>query len=233
MIYDSTIWKEKLFKIATSLYKGTQWKRFRNGQEALIEEKVFLSAYIIRKLFEAKKLSYYLTNASIKIIKYENKKPVDLMNWHRLDDLYNLEKPKNSIIEIRYLVNFIIHSFVFFPCRHGKAPKLDGFFVTSDRFKNKYIIYVNIFNFIGLLEIIANDEKVAFHIKRNEKLDYEEDDPFTNNYLKEFELEMSKFLEDQNISDEERIFFIKQREQLINERKVDCEKHGIISETFL
>lgn len=31
MIYDSTIWKEKLFKIATSLYKGTQWKRFRNG----------------------------------------------------------------------------------------------------------------------------------------------------------------------------------------------------------
>lgn len=231
MVYDSNIWKKELFKIAVSLKKCTQWKKIRMGQESNVEENVFLSAYIIRKLFEAKKLSFYLTNASISIITYKNNKHVDLMNWHRLDELYTLEKPENSTITIKNLLNVIIHSFVFFPCRYEMTAKLDGFFVSSDRIKDKHIIYVNIQNFIGLLEIIASDDKVVCCIKRNKKLDFEEYDPCTNRDHEKFE--MSELLKNQNITEEEKEFFIKQRRELIDGRKANCSKYGIIAKTFL
>lgn len=51
-----------------------------------------LSCYIARKIAEASKIPPSLFSADVPLYSYKNKgKVVDLMNWHRIDELYEIE----------------------------------------------------------------------------------------------------------------------------------------------
>ena len=89
MIWESCYWKEDLLKSEKWLLEKVISRR-RPSEKLLVEfEKcMFITAYQVRKLIEAKKLSNSLVDSSLPITEYGNIKKVTLMNWHRLDELY-------------------------------------------------------------------------------------------------------------------------------------------------
>lgn len=69
--------------------------------------------YQVRKLIEAKKVSNSLVDSTKPITKYASVKNVTLMNWHWLDELYNLKDPEIDNLSIKDVCNQLIQSYVF------------------------------------------------------------------------------------------------------------------------
>ena len=83
-----------------------------------IERIVFTSAYVMRKLWESGKLSNTWETRLSKCVFYKaNGQLVDRLNWHRIDEFYELERPKNVSLTAFELCNRLIHSFVLFPMK--------------------------------------------------------------------------------------------------------------------
>jgi len=81
-----------------------------------LEKFFFISAFIIRKLIEANKLSDELENKDFNCIKYQrirNDDFFDFLNRHHFEKFYNLEKEEKSFIKLENLCNILIHSYVF------------------------------------------------------------------------------------------------------------------------
>lgn len=132
-----------------------------------MEQDIFLSAYAIRKLMDACKISHEVESTSLPGLEHSaSGRTVDLMNWHRLDELYDLSKGVEVCVGLRDFCNEIVHSFVFsltFTQRGG----LDGFFVASDREKDRRLVYFDIGSVIDALMRVAGDDIVSAHWSRD------------------------------------------------------------------
>ena len=72
--------------------------------------------YAIRKLIEANKVSLSLRKGTLDALAWPHiGTPVDQMNWHKIDQLYDLGQPKTVDLRLRFIADQIIHSFVFVP----------------------------------------------------------------------------------------------------------------------
>jgi hypothetical protein len=94
----------------------------------LIERKVFLAAYTIRKLFEAQKLSTSLRDQSLRCWTYPAISDMITLHSVGLDKLYNLGSPEERVITWRDLIDLIIHSFIFSELL-AEDWTVEGFFV--------------------------------------------------------------------------------------------------------
>lgn len=150
--------------------------RWNERSRAVIEENIFVSAYIIRKLLEAKKLSFELNKLKIKAEKFSNLKRVDHMNWHKIEELFDLTTPKKNQLRLNYLCNIIIHSFIFMLC-YNDNNSVHGFFITSDYTRNDELYLIELKDYIAFLKVIAKDGKWKSRMIRNAEGDWIEVDP--------------------------------------------------------
>ena len=176
MIFDSRPWKKELHKLSQRLYKVSLHSKMSEAKAVSCEKTIFISAYIIRKLSEASKLSYELKSISCPIKKYSNVKHVDLLNWHNISRTFDLSHPIQSTLNIKSLCNYLIHSFVFV-FAYDENDFLCGFYFTSDWEKNKELYFMDIKDFIKMVQIVANDEKMQARYIRDENGDFKEVDP--------------------------------------------------------
>ncbi len=131
---------------------------------AKTEQEIFLAAYIVRKLLDSKKISDEVESSLVKGSEYpSHNHPVDIMNWHKIDELYDLSSEKEITLELREFCNQIIHSFVFVP---SVQDGLEGFFVASDRKKSSRVFYFEIEEIIHAVERVAYDNIVDWSAKR-------------------------------------------------------------------
>jgi hypothetical protein len=88
MIWESWYWKDGLIKDAEILNRWAR-KKPSTRQYVLFEKKIFLSAYVIRKLIESEKLGSDFPMWNLSIEKYPKKpeKTIDLFNSHRIYEL--------------------------------------------------------------------------------------------------------------------------------------------------
>lgn len=158
MIWDSVPWKQELERRASSLRRRKKQKRWGAASVAKLEQDVFYAAFAVRKLIEAFKISDEVESLSIVAETYPpTKKVADVMNWHRIDELYDLSKKGTHRFWPKELCHQIIHSFVFVPRLDDDTAGLSGFFVASDWQKKKSLFFVNIDEFLKMLEAVAND----------------------------------------------------------------------------
>lgn len=176
MIFDSLPWKKELHKLSERLHKVSLHSKMSETKAVSCEKTIFISAYIIRKLSEASKLSYELKSISFPIKKYSNVKHVDLLNWHNISQTFDLSHSTQSTLNIKSLCNYLIHSFVFV-LSYDENDFLYGFYFTSDRGKNKELYFMQIKDFIKMVQIVVNDEKMQARYKRNANGDFKEVDP--------------------------------------------------------
>jgi hypothetical protein len=153
MILDSWVWKRDLARRGDVLQKRIQQQRWTEASCANVERDIFLSAYVVRKLLEAE---YYLRKECT----------VDIMNWHKLDELYDLSSGTETVVNIREYCNQIIHSFVF-SLSFSESGGLDGFFVASDREKDRRLLYLNISTVAEALRCVTEDDVVTLQMSRN------------------------------------------------------------------
>lgn len=158
MIWDSLPWKQEIERRASSLRRRKKQKRWGAISVAKLEQDVFYAAFAVRKLIEAFRVSNEVE--SLLIVAEEHpprNKVVDVMNWHRIDELFDLSSKKRRTFCPKELCHQIIHSFVFVPCLDDDTASLSGFFIASDWQKKKSLFFVNIDEIIKMLEAIAND----------------------------------------------------------------------------
>lgn len=172
MIHESWPWKRELLRDADVLERWCA-KRSQSGRrDFLIERKIFLAAYAIRKLVESHKLTEQIKGHHIKTkhFKATGKNP-NQYNWHRIDEFFDMDNAHSASLSPVAISNQVIHSFVFlyFVDDDGisvdgsnKFP-IDGFYVASDWVKKKGLHLVRMDDFISLMRGVGNDHTNRSH----------------------------------------------------------------------
>ena len=154
MIWESSYWKEPLLDAATWLRRVRFRENTSERTHVRIEKEIFVGFYSIRKLLDT-----FTVSDSTKKVKYElewcpNTKPVDDLNWHRIDELYDLERWGTETRDIRFLCNLFVHSFIFVV---RGVERLEGIYVASDRTKNKKIYFVPLSHVLAIFRLVGRD----------------------------------------------------------------------------
>ena len=114
MIWESHFWKDVLLKHAATLRKRTTQHRWPEVSQARLEQTLMLGFYSIRKLHEAAKMSSATMTDSVALTTYPwSGKNVTKLNWHKLDQLYDLASPRCETRDVLFVCHQFVHSFVF------------------------------------------------------------------------------------------------------------------------
>jgi hypothetical protein len=170
MIWESHYWKRDLEKDADIIERWAKKKRSIK-QDVLLEKKIFLAAYAIRKLIESHKICDHLTKTkvvAVKKIKGINfEQEITLLNNHHLDKFYNFDDFKTTRIHLYTFASSIIHSLIF-DFKVSGEQIVGGFFVASSFNANpenasprrekadRYMFEIQLSDFIVVLKSICN-----------------------------------------------------------------------------
>lgn len=169
MIWESSFWKDPLLASANWLRKVRLTNRTTEKTFVKIEKELFFGFYSIRKLLDAKKVSTSTASMTFKMIWYPNIQHVDYLNWHNIDELYDLTKSNTEIHNLRFLCNQFIHSYVFSPASDN--GRLEGFYISSDKERNKRLYFIEIGLVLKLFRTVGRDYPSKVIIKRDPKTD--------------------------------------------------------------
>ena len=166
MIYESTPWKRDLRRSASML---SVWRRKSHTERGylLLEKHVFLSAFIVRKLFDSHKVTDALQAQPIEARFFPAMRNVlggitSAVGKAFLDEVYDLEAGQLRSISARELTNWIIHSF-FFVLVPSDTDETFLFF-NSDRTKGEFVVELPMSRYIQTLREIARDRVRSFSI---------------------------------------------------------------------
>lgn len=170
MIWESGPWKRELLASARAL-DGIRKKRRSESRSFQFERSIFLCAYIMRKLSESQKLSSSWDERVIPCIFHplKGRRP-DFLNWHRIEELFDLDVSEARGVSARDLCNRIIHSFVFMEVAASRVG-LVGFFFTSDKARRQGLWYVELEVFLKLVRDTGRDYPSSSHMVRDPKTD--------------------------------------------------------------
>lgn len=167
MIDDSCPWKYELWQRAASLRKRMSQQRWRESSIANVEKEIFVSAYVIRKLMEAEKLSDEVESCAVRGWAHApSGRAVDIGNCHRIDKLYDLSSRLGISLSLREYCNQVVHSYIFQICLNVENRGLAGFFIASDREKERRLLYFDLDQIIINLERVAEDDIVYIYRER-------------------------------------------------------------------
>ncbi|MGE8712100.1 hypothetical protein ACO2IY_19780 [Leptospira interrogans] len=172
MINESYYWKKELYKIYRLIAKLIASKKMKEESYYIIEKGIFLAAYIIRKLREARKFPKEIFERRIPLTRWNRKadSKIELFNNHRFDELYNLENSYKYEVNYEYLINQIIHSFSFYILA-DKSGSLNGFLINSDKSKNSALYLVLIEQFLFLILLISEGDLTSALYERQRIVD--------------------------------------------------------------
>lgn len=205
MIIDSQIWKHELKKEINEIVFFFDNADFNDDSEIshLLDDKAFIklqkftiyTSIIIRKLIEANKISYELLGENFSIISCKKNPSKKITNWNsfEIEEIYYLDSPQKVNISIKDLVDKIIHSFHFMPkynwnkidislpdedIENWTNEGLEGFYFSSDKSKNKDLLFIAFEKYVEILKKITSDfivrktyegDKLVVNSRTNEK----------------------------------------------------------------
>jgi hypothetical protein len=165
MIHESWPWKEQLLSDADLIEKWAAKPSATMRRSILIEKKVFLSAYAMRKLFEGEKLSSNFDTRNIAAERYDLL-PGQKLTWrmvHDFHEVFDLSKSITRTMSVWTLIDTIIHSKVFMEYHKDEDdPTLVGFFVTSDK-RDTNLWMVSFAAFTDLMRRVGRDYPSTSH----------------------------------------------------------------------
>ncbi|MEE5094209.1 hypothetical protein V2K00_07690 [Pseudomonas alliivorans] len=167
MVWESENWKLPLLKLAKRLAALKGSRELSEDQLAQIERDIFIGFYSVRRLTETPTKVTDETRAMLLAVsKFANLKPVTWRNNHRLDELYDFNKGNQEKRSIPFVCGGVIHSFIFAPCVSEEGG-LSGFFFTSDREKDKFLLFMDIDEVIALFRQVGNDNPSVIESSRD------------------------------------------------------------------
>lgn len=172
MIWESGPWKDGLLRDADQLGRWAVRKSRIAQRDTLIEKKIFMAAYAIRKLFEANKVSAIIENGSVPCSTFRRlETTVTPWNWHRLDELFDIHAPKRISLSATALINQLIHSYIFM-LNVDEAERVEGFYVTSGHAKKQKLFSVNMGDFCHLMRAVGENYPASMIIEKRDDGSY-------------------------------------------------------------
>lgn len=163
MIWESDPWRRQLLRDESILSRLTRATDDTEKQHYRVERIIFVSAYSIRKLYEANKPSTCFDDWNINCSSFIAKSDrITARNIHRFDDLYDIDSKQDEAIKARRLINMIIHSFAFF-ISGAEDGSINGFCVNSDRTRYEKLYRVDISNYLTIMRDIGRDYPSCVH----------------------------------------------------------------------
>jgi hypothetical protein len=159
MIADSVPWKDHLLKDADLIERWAATARPSKRGSILIERKVFVSAFAMRKLIECEKVSNEIEGRSVRAERFELL-PGQKLDWwkrHSFWEAFDVNAPTTCSLGAGDLLDIILHSKVFSECVYAEVDlRISGFFVTSDR-RDNHLWLVPLTAYTDLMRRIGND----------------------------------------------------------------------------
>ena len=167
MIHDSAPWKDCLAKDTEIVTRWAAKRKSSERRSVLIEQKVFLAAYSMRKLLQAGKLSSSFEGLSVRChaAPLLRGKKIDRYNAHRFGELYDLDRMVGQTISAPALLDLLIHSLLFSEAV-GEDGGVTSFFTTSDH-ERSTLWLVDIDAFTKLMRRVAVDYPSEAHWARS------------------------------------------------------------------
>ena len=174
MIWESSYWKEELFRHARRIRRRQTLKGWAERSSAGLEKDMMIGFYSIRKLIEAHKVSDEISNRSLSLQAYPwTGGPVTFMNWDNIDKKYELDRPTKVMKPLIWIANQIVHSFVFMPS-FDEAGRLDSLLFNSDRTRRQHVYSIRVDEVTALFEEVgANDPPSTHAVFNKAKGDYD------------------------------------------------------------
>jgi len=164
MIWESSYWKEPLLKAADWMRQVRFRENTREATFVRIEKEIFIGFYSIRKLLDTVKVSDSTKKAPYELLWYQNVKPVDALNWHHLDEVYDLERERRETRDIRFICNLFVHSFVFVV---SGDDRFEGVYVASDKLRNKKVYFIPLSHIQAIFRLVGRDYPANISYMRN------------------------------------------------------------------
>ena len=155
MIWESGYWKDPLLKSADYLRRVRLTDKTTERTFVRIEKEVLMGFYSVRKLLDTYKVSDKCKRQRYDLLWHKNIKTVTYLNWHHVDELYDLENDNTETRDIRFVCDKFIHSYIFLP--DEDEGRLRGFFVTTDRLKNVKCYFVSIDDVVSIFRSVGRD----------------------------------------------------------------------------
>ncbi|MEX0739051.1 MAG: hypothetical protein WD071_06900 [Pseudohongiella sp.] len=169
MIAESQYWKDELKKYVNVIAKKQTQKVWRDSSYAALEKSIMLSCYISRKLVESNKIPRKKFEQVVEVSCFRsNGRVVDLLNSHKLDELYDIPQGAETRKPFSYVANQIIHSFIFFSLmdQHGGVESI---VFNSDNSKSRELYMVQVSTLLKVFRSIAKSEITKIHMRRNDE----------------------------------------------------------------
>ena len=117
-----------------------------------------LGFYSVRKLIESKTLSDSIDKQSFVLLRFERRPDrwVTHLNWHRVDELYDLSASREVARDLPYVCNQFVHSYVFV-LRFSKTGGFDNILLASDRERQEGVFFITASQVIDLFEAVGHD----------------------------------------------------------------------------
>jgi hypothetical protein len=151
VIQDSQPWTEELSHAITSCEQS--W--IENPQASVewltlqAEKAVFITAFIIRKLMDSKRIEEHVCNSSIDVgvtqVQSATMEFPSYLTWQELDRYYDFDASANRRLSLRQLTNQLIHSYAFLVVGAYDNGVNDpyGFYFNSDNTRKNELLYLD------------------------------------------------------------------------------------------
>lgn len=157
MIHESAPWKNHLIRDAALVERWASKPRPSERRSFLIERKVFLAAYAMRKLDEGLKVSTDLLTTEMGVLRFPpTQAGFNLFNNHRFDEHFDLKAAQRVALPRRRVLNLLVHSLVFVEVL-GDTETYDAFMVTSDHERDRGLIQIEVAAFLELMRLVGED----------------------------------------------------------------------------
>lgn len=172
MIYESYPWKQDLLRRKRLILKYNRAGLLNEDSDqayTVIEKAVFYSAFIIRKLIDCKcKVSDEVDSFKFTLSGISPKKEIDMLHRWPDEGRYNWDHERSYTKSGNEICNWLIHSYIFF-FGYDKSGKIDSFYVSSERDKNKLLYRIELKDWLSYMEFVSSDEIGSLHMKVDAK----------------------------------------------------------------
>lgn len=160
VIFESGPWRRDLIRDAATLERWLA-KKVSESRSIIIEKKVFLAAYAMRRLLQSDKLSSSTETKNIRVDRFPSVKPLEKRDRWKLHEHYDFEAGSPAQITVPRLLNLIIHSFVFQEWYDDITCQTSVVF-TSDTQRNKFLWLIPASAFVELMRFVAQDDPSSY-----------------------------------------------------------------------